>query len=181
MKVTELPLNGAKLVEPVYYEDYRGYYSDPYSKKIFAEYGIDTEFVQDGHSLSLERGTLRGIHFQNEPMSQSKLVRCTRGIIFDVIIDLRRNSDDYKKWFSTILSAENRKEIFIPKGFGHAFLTLDKNSEVQYKYGALYEPKYVRAIRWNDPEIGIAWPFEPHIISEQDKNASLLKDSDINY
>jgi dTDP-4-dehydrorhamnose reductase/dTDP-4-dehydrorhamnose 3,5-epimerase len=180
MKVTDMPLPEVKLIEPQYFEDYRGYYVDPYSSKYFHENGIDAVFVQDGHSLSLERLTLRGIHFQNNPKAQAKVARCTRGMIFDVVVDLRKNSTTYKKWCSVILSAENRKELFIPKGFGHAFLTLQKNTEVQYKYDELYEPEFVRSIRWNDPELGIKWPFEPAVISPQDKNAPTLKESDVN-
>ena len=181
MRVSELKLKGVLLVEPVYFEDYRGYYSETYSKRTLAQYGIIDDFVQDNHILTLKEGTLRAIHFQNQPKAQSKLVRCTRGVVFDVAVDLRKNSPTYKMWVSTILSHENRKQIYIPKGFGHGFITLCDNSEVQYKVDELYEPKLDRSIAWNDPEINIKWPISNPILSEKDMTAPNLCNSDVNY
>ena len=181
MKVTELSIPGVKLIEPVYFEDYRGYYCETYSKRTFHEIGIDDEFVQDNHFLSMERGTIRGIHFQNAPHAQAKLLRCTRGSLLDVVVDLRKGSGTYRKWISVILSAENRKQIYIPKGFGHACMSLQDMTEGQYKVDCLYAPEYDRAIVWNDPEIGIEWPDIDVIISSKDKMAPLLKDSDVNF
>lgn len=181
MKVTELSIPGVKLIEPAYFEDYRGYYCETYSKRTFHEIGIDDEFVQDNHFLSMERGTVRGIHFQNAPYAQSKLLRCTRGSLLDVAVDLRKGSETYKKWISVILSAENRKQIYIPKGFGHACMALQDMTEGQYKVDCLYMPEYDRAVAWNDPEIGIEWPDIKAIVSSKDKRAPSLKDSDVNF
>ncbi len=181
MRVTELSIPGVKMVEPTYFEDYRGYYCETYSKRTLHEIGINDEFVQDNHFLSLKRGTVRGIHFQNEPYAQAKLIRCTRGSFLDIAVDLRKGSTTYKKWVSLVLSAENRKQLYIPKGFGHVCMALQDMTEGQYKVDCLYAPEYDRAIAWNDPEIGIEWPDIKAIVSPKDKKASLLKDSDVNF
>ena len=181
MKITELELPGAKLIEPTYFEDFRGYYCETYSARTLKEFGIDTVFVQDNHSFSQKKGTLRGIHFQNEPKAQTKLVRCVSGTVNDVIVDLRKGSPTFGKWISVILSAENRRQLWIPKGFGHAFLTLTDNCEVLYKVDEFYEPSLDRAIQWNDPEIGIEWPDTNVIISHKDETAPALKNSDVNF
>lgn len=181
MKVTELSIPGVKLIEPTYFEDYRGYYCETYSKRAFHEIGIDDEFVQDNHFLSMERGTIRGIHFQNAPYAQTKLIRCTRGSLLDVAVDLRKGSATYKKWVSIVLSAENRRQIYIPKGFGHVCMALQDMTEGQYKVDALYEPEYDRAIAWDDPEIGIEWPDIKAIVSPKDKQAPFLTKSDVNF
>ncbi len=181
MKVTELALPGVKVLEPAYFEDYRGYYCETYSKATLAEYGIACDFVQDNHFLCLTRGTVRGIHFQNDPHAQAKLIRCTRGSMLDIAVDLRKGSPSYKKWVSVILSAENRKQIFIPRGFGHICMSLTDNTEGQYKVDAFYAPAYDRAIAWNDPEIGIEWPALTAIVSPKDKAAPQLADSDVNF
>lgn len=190
MKITKLELNGAFIIEPTYFEDDRGYYCETYSKRTLEnlkksenlEY-LNLEFVQDNHSLSLKKGTLRGIHFQNNPKAQSKLVRCTSGKIMDYIIDLRKNSSTYKNWQKIELTAENRKQLFIPKGFGHAFLTLEDNCELLYKTDELYFPEYERSILWNDPDLNIDWQVKESniIMSDKDKNGSLLSKCDINF
>ncbi len=181
MTVTELALPGVKLIEPTYFEDFRGYYCETYSKRTLAEYGIDCEFVQDNHFLCLTRGTIRGIHFQNDPYAQAKLIRCTRGSLFDVAVDLRKGSPTYKKWISVILSAENRKQLFIPRGFGHICMSLEDGTEGQYKVDALYAPAYDRAIAWNDPDIGIQWPPIEAVVSSKDQVAPTLARSDVNF
>ena len=180
MKITELALPGVKIIEPTYFEDYRGYYCETYSKRTLAEYGINDEFVQDNHSMTLKRGTLRGIHFQNNPVPQIKLVRCTKGAIKDVVVDLRGNSPTFKQWLAVELSAENRRQIWIPSGYGHAFLTLQDNCEVQYKVTGLYEPKLDRAIAWNDSEIAVDWGIDNPIVSQKDMQAPTLAESDVN-
>ena len=180
MQVTELALPGVKIIEPTYFEDYRGYYCETYSMRTLAEYGITDEFVQDNHSMTLKRGTLRGIHFQNNPVPQIKLVRCTKGAIKDVVVDLRRNSPTFKQWLAVELSAENRRQIWIPSGYGHAFLTLQDNCEVQYKVTGLYEPKLDRAIAWNDLEIAVEWGIDNPIVSQKDMQAPTLAESDVN-
>ena len=181
MKITELELPGVKILEPKYFEDYRGYYCETYSKRTMHENGIDTIFVQDNHSLSLKKGIIRGIHFQNNPKPQIKLVRCTHGRIMDFAVDLRKDSPTFKKWVGVELSAENRKQIWIPSGFGHGFIALEDNCEVQYKVDELYYPEYDRAIQWNDPEIGIDWGITNPIISQKDMDAPTLQMSDVNF
>lgn len=181
MEVKELGLPGVKLIVPAYFEDYRGYYCETYSKRTLHECGINNEFVQDNQFLSLTKGTIRGIHFQNDPYSQAKLFRCTKGSLMSVAVDLRKGSPTYKKWVFAILSAENRRQLFIPKGFGQCCMSLTDMTVGQYKVDALYEPVYDRAIAWNDPEIGIQWPDIPALVSPKDKAAPFLKDSDVNF
>lgn len=183
MKITELELKGVMILEPTYFEDERGYYCETYSKRTMKKLGILTEFVQDNHSFSAKKGTLRGIHFQNNPKAQSKLVRCTVGRIMDFIIDLRKESDSYKKWVCIEISQQNRKQILIPPGFGHAFLTLEDNCELLYKTDEFYYPEYDRSILWNDPELNIEWGISENdiTISQKDKNAVILAKSDINF
>uniref|UniRef100_A0A7V4CNF0 dTDP-4-dehydrorhamnose 3,5-epimerase n=1 Tax=Fervidobacterium pennivorans TaxID=93466 RepID=A0A7V4CNF0_FERPE len=181
MRVIETELPGVLLIEPDVYRDERGWFIESYSYKAFKQFGIDIVFVQDNHSYSKKRWTLRGIHFQNNPMAQSKLVRCTRGKILDVVVDLRKGSPTYKKWIMVELSEDNKRMLFIPKGFGHAFLTLTDDVEVQYKVDEYYSKEYDRSIRWNDPEISIDWPVKDPILSEKDRNAPFLKDSDCNF
>lgn len=181
MKVTELALPGVMLIEPTYFEDYRGYYCESYSKRTLAEFGITCDFVQDNHFLCLKRGTIRGIHFQNAPYAQAKLLRCTRGSLLDIAVDLRQGSDTFGKWVSVILSAENRKQIYIPRGFGHVCMALQDMTEGQYKVDNLYMPEYDRAIAWNDPQIAIEWPDIPEIVSPKDAKAPQLADSDVNF
>lgn len=181
MKITELAIPGVILLEPKYFEDYRGYYVESYSARTLQSFGIDNVFVQDNHLFSQKSGTIRGIHFQNTPKAQAKLLRCTRGKILDVIIDLRKDSPFYKKWISLELSEENRQQVLIPRGFGHACMSLVDNTEVQYKVDEFYAPEYDRAIAWNDPELNITWGIENPIVSEKDCNAPFLCDSDINF
>ena len=181
MKVIETELPEVLIIEPRVFEDERGWFMESYSYRVFKELGIDVVFVQDNHSYSKKKGTLRGIHFQNDPMAQSKLVRCTRGRILDVAVDLRKGSPTYKKWIMLALSEENKRMLFIPRGFGHAFLTLTDDVEVQYKVDQYYSKEHDRSIRWNDPDIGIDWPIKDPILSEKDRNAPFLKDSDCNF
>lgn len=182
MKVTESGLPGVFIVEPQYFEDSRGYYCESYSKRTLAQFGLEADFVQDGHSFSKNKGILRGIHCQRNPYSQTKLVRCTRGKVLDVAVDLRRESASYAQWVAVELSAENHRQLWIPRGFGHAFLTLSDNCELQYKVDSFYCPQEDRSIAWNDPQIKVDWgKLEGLILSEKDRNAPLLKDSDINF
>ncbi len=180
MKVTNLELDGVKILEPKYFEDYRGYYTESYSARTLKEFGIDTVFVQDNHSYTMKKGTIRGIHFQNNPKPQIKLVRCVRGKVLDVVVDLRSDSPTFKQWLAIELSEDNRKQIWIPSGFGHGFLTLEDHSEIQYKVTEFYYPEFDRAIAWNDKEIGVKWGIDNPIISQKDIDAPVLKDSDVN-
>lgn len=177
--VTDIGL-GVKVIEFDYFEDFRGYYSESYSKRTFKNLKIDIDFVQDSHSYSIKKGTIRGIHFQKAPYAQTKLVRCTNGRVLDFAVDLRKDSSTYKQWVSVELSKENRKQVLIPRGFGHAFITLTDDCEVLYKVDNLYYPKEDRAIKFDDPEIGIEWGTKSPIISEKDKHAPLLSESDNN-
>ena len=181
MKVTNTEFKELLIIETDIYGDSRGWFTETYTKSKFLEKDIYVDFVQDNQSYSSQQGTLRGIHFQTNPKSQTKLIRCTRGAIIDTVVDLRKGSDTYKKWFSLELSAENKKQLLIPKGFGHAFLTITDDVEVQYKVDEYYSKKNDRSIRFDDPEIGIDWGIENPILSEKDLCAPLLKASDANF
>ena len=181
MIVTQTELEGVFIIEPTVLSDERGWFMETYNIKKYADLGIDVDFVQDNHSLSLQEGILRGLHFQNNPMAQCKLVRCTRGKILDVAVDLRKGSSTYTKWFNVELSEENKKELFIPQGFAHGFLTLSENAEVQYKVDNLYSKEYDRSIRFDDPTINIKWPTYAYILSEKDIKAPMLTESDANF
>ncbi|MDF2613509.1 MAG: dTDP-4-dehydrorhamnose reductase [Clostridia bacterium] len=169
------------IIEPRVFGDHRGWFTETYSKVKFEELGIDVDFVQDNHSMSAQKGTLRGLHFQMNPKAQTKLVRCTKGKILDVAVDLRKGSSTYKKWVAVELSEDNKKQLLIPKGFAHGFLTLTDNAEVQYKVDEYYAPECDRSIRFDDSEIGIMWGIENPILSEKDLKAPLLKDSDTDF
>jgi len=181
MKVTKTKFKGLLIIETDVYGDHRGWFTETYTKNKFVDQGIDVDFVQDNQSYSAQNGTLRGIHFQNNPMAQSKMIRCTRGAIIDTVVDLRKGSDTYKQWFSIELLEKKKKQLFIPKGFGHAFLTITDDVEVQYKVDEYYSKEHERSIRFDDPEIGIEWGIENPILSQKDLNAPLLKDSDANF
>ena len=154
---------------------------ETYSFNSFKDFGIDITFVQDNHSLSKDRGILRGLHYQKNPFAQAKLFRCINGIVQDVAVDLRKGSPTYKKWFSIELSSSNKKQLFIPKGLVHGFLTLSDDVEVEYKVDEFYNKEYDRSIRYDDGEINIEWAIKNPILSDKDKNAPFLKDSDINF
>ena len=172
MQIEKTFIEGLEIINPAVFEDDRGWFYESYSSKIF-----DIEFVQDNHSKSLKAGTLRGLHFQNEPMAQTKLVRCTRGSVLDVAVDLRKQSPTYKKWFSIELSEENKKQLFIPKGFAHGFLTLVDDTEIQYKVDNFYSKEHDRSIRYDDADIGVDWGFSGEVIlSDKDRSAPFLRD-----
>lgn len=181
MNLIKTELEGVYILEPKVFGDNRGWFMESYSKKVFKEIGLDITFVQDNHSYSALKGTLRGLHFQNNPMAQTKLVRCTRGKILDVAVDLRKGSPTYKKWVAVELSDENKRQLLIPKGFAHGFITLTDNVEVQYKVDEYYSKEHDRSIRFDDPEIGVNWGIDTPILSEKDKSAPLLKNSDCNF
>ena len=172
MKITEL-----NLIKPKRHGDHRGFFEETYSLRKYLELGIDVDFVQDNHSLSREIGTLRGLHFQAPPHSQAKLVRCGRGAIYDVAVDIRRGSPTYGYWNGYELTAENGHQLYVPNGFAHGFLTLKPDSEVIYKCSDYYEPEKEGSIRWNDPTLCINWPSHLNpILSEKDSAAPLLAD-----
>ena len=179
MNVIETGLQGCLIIEPQIFGDHRGWFYESYSKRKLPQ--LDVEFVQDNHSYTAQKGTIRGVHFQNNPAAQGKLVRCVRGVVQDVAVDLRPASPTYKKWIMVELSADNHKMLFLPRGFGHGFLSLTDDVEFLYKADAYYAPEYDRSIRWNDPELGIDWGTDFPILSEKDAKAPFLKDSDINF
>ena len=174
MRVTETELDGVFIVEPQVFGDARGWFMETYSKKKTPQ--INCDFVQDNQSYSAQKGTLRGIHFQSPPMAQAKLLRCSRGALMDFAIDLRPESKSFKKWISVELSEENKKQLFIPRGFGHAFISLTDDTELLYKADNYYSPEHDRAIRWSDPDIGIMWGESEPIVSERDAKAPLLRE-----
>jgi len=169
------------IIEPKVFGDHRGWFMETYSYKALEEHGINRQFIQDNHSFSAQKGTLRGLHLQNNPKAQSKLIRCTKGKILDVAVDLRKNSLTYKKWISVELTEENKKQLLIPKGFAHGFITLTDDVEVQYKVDQYYAPECDRSIKYNDPELNINWGNIEPILSDKDANAPLLKDCDVNF
>ena len=173
----KLSLSGLQVITPSKFGDERGFFSETYNFEQYKSLGLDTEFVQDNHSISNNSGTLRGLHFQSPPFAQDKLVRVTKGEIFDVTVDLRPNSPTYKKWDSIILSAQNWKQLFIPKGFAHGFLTLVPDTEVCYKVSNYYNKEADLGIFWADPDIGINWgiPKEKVILSDKDQNLPFIE------
>ena len=181
MKVTETKIPGVIIIEPDVFGDHRGYFMETYSVKAFADIGIDTVFVQDNQSFSAQKHTLRGLHFQQSPMSQAKLVRVTKGAVMDVAVDLRKGSPTYKQWVAAELSEENKRMFYIPRGFAHGFLALTDNVEFCYKVDNLYSKECDRGIRFDDPEIGVEWGEITPVLSQKDTLAPLLKDSDCNF
>jgi dTDP-4-dehydrorhamnose 3,5-epimerase len=150
---------GVRLLEPRRFGDARGWFTEVYSEERFRDAGIDVRFVQDNHSFSAPRFTLRGLHYQEEPVAQHKLIRCVRGRIFDVAVDLRSGSPGYGDWTAVELSAENGRQLFVPVGFAHGFLTLEPDCEVMYKVSAPYAPDSEGGVAWDDPELAIEWPL----------------------
>ena len=183
LEVRPLTLDGLLELRPRRFADDRGFFSETWNKVRFAEAGITTDFVQDNHSLSSAAGTLRGLHFQAPPSAQAKLVRVTCGSAFDVAIDLRPASPTFRRWAGVTLSAAEWNQLLIPTGFAHGFLTLEPATEVQYKASAPYDPATDRAIRFDDPAIGIDWPIavERLILSDRDRGAPLLADVETGF
>ena len=166
-----------KLIVPDRHCDDRGFFAETYNRHRYLALGIDTDFVQDNHSVSKKAGTLRGLHFQAPPHAQAKLIRCGRGAIFDVAVDIRRGSPTFGMWQGYELNAENGRQLYVPVGFAHGFITLKPNSEIVYKCSNYYAPNTEGAVRWNDPVIGIDWPTKSKpILSEKDAAAALLAD-----
>jgi len=169
------------VIEPGASVDERGWFLESYKKSEFEKHGIPFEFVQDNHSRSMAKGILRGLHFQNKPAEQGKLVRCVFGGLFDVAVDIRKGSPTYAKWVSATLSAENQHMMWIPPGFAHGYVTISGVSEVLYKVTYEYSPAHDRSVRWNDPTIGIRWPVLNPVLSKKDAEAPLLQDADGNF
>jgi dTDP-4-dehydrorhamnose 3,5-epimerase len=176
MKFTETPLKDAFVIEPVIFKDQRGFFTETYNRRIFEDNGFKIDFVQDNHSFSKEKGVLRGLHFQKPPHAQTKLVRTLKGSVYDVIVDLRKSSVTFGKWTGVELSAENMKMLLVPKGFAHAFCTLEPESVVFYKVDDFYAPKSEGGIIWNDPVLDIKWPFQDILLSDKDRLLPLISE-----
>jgi dTDP-4-dehydrorhamnose 3,5-epimerase len=178
MNLIETSLPGVLLLEPKVLGDARGFFLESWNRQTFAELGLDLDFVQDNHSRSA-RGVLRGLHYQlNEP--QGKLVRVVSGAVFDVAVDLRKSSPNFGQWVGHELSADNRRMLWIPPGFGHGFLVLSDMADFLYKTTAYYAPQWDRGIRWDDPQIGVAWPLDgAPTLSAKDQVQPLLKDAEV--
>lgn len=174
-------IEAVKLLEPQVFKDNRGWLTVTWSSQLMKELGIDADFIQDTHSYTALRGTIRGLHFQNGEAAQAKLVRVTRGSVLDVAVDLRKGSPSYLHWVSEELSADNKKMLYIPRGFAHGFLTLTDDVEFYYKVDNTYCPVADRSIRYDDPQISVDWGIDNPILSEKDRNAPLLFESDCSF
>jgi len=168
MKFVETELKGAFIIEPEILEDERGLFARTWCRKEFEQQGFNPNVNQCNISFNRKKGTLRGMHYQASPFEEAKLVRCTMGSIYDVVIDIRPDSKTFKQWIAVKLSDENRKMFYIPEGFAHGFLTLVDRVEVFYQMSEFYTPRYARGIRWNDPAFGIVWQDDVKVISERD-------------
>ena len=172
MQINQTPLPGVYLMTPQRHGDRRGFFAETYSAPKLAKAGIDIVFVQDNHSLSETVGTVRGLHFQAPPRAQAKLVRCGRGRLYDVAVDIRQDSPTYGQWFGAELSYENARQLLIPTGFAHGFMTLEPGTEIVYKCSDTYAPETEGALLWNDPAIGIEWPLDvTPVLSDKDAAA----------
>jgi dTDP-4-dehydrorhamnose 3,5-epimerase len=178
VKAERLAIPDVVLLEPVRHADARGFFSEVYSRRELAACGIAVDFVQDNHSLSRERGVVRGLHFQAPPSAQGKLVRVTRGAMIDVAVDIRHGSPSFGRHVLALLSAENWRQVWVPPGFAHGFCTLEPDTEIVYKVDAYYDPAADRSLLWNDPALGIDWPVAPGaaILSDKDRVAPRLAD-----
>ena len=175
MRYTEAKIKGVYVIELDFKIDERGYFARIFCKEELIKIGIDFNIVQINRSLTRQKGTIRGMHFQKEPKAEDKIIQCLKGAVYDVVVDLRKDSLTYGKWIAVELSEENKKMFFVPKGFAHGFQTLTDNCEMQYFMSEFYSPEQVRGVRWDDPFFNIKWPIENPILSERDKNWSLIK------
>ncbi len=176
--IEQTPLPGVVVIIPARFSDHRGFFSESYSAKAFADHGITSQFVQENHSLSVSQGTIRGLHFQAPPHAQDKLVRCGNGVLFDVAVDIRKGSPTYGQWFGVELSFENGKQLLVPAGYAHGFVTRAPETEVIYKCSDYYAPETEGAVAWNDPQVGIDWGLGDiaPVLSEKDAIAPALVD-----
>lgn len=177
MQVIETRVKDVFILEPKVFGDHRGWFMETWSEKAMEAAGLDYTFVQDNQSFSAQKGTLRGLHFQAGEWSQAKLVRCGRGAVLDVAVDVRKGSPTYKQWVAVELTYENKKMLMVPRGMLHGFLTLTEDVEFLYKVDNVYAPQADGGVLWNDPDIGVDWPIQSPILSEKDANAPLLSDS----
>ncbi len=181
MKVIETDLKDVYIIEPTVFGDNRGWFMESWSKREMEKAGLFYDFIQDNHSYSSAKGTIRGLHFQKGEFSQAKLVRCVRGSVFDVAVDLRKGSPTYKKWVGVELSAENKRQLLIPRGFAHGFMTLTDEVDFLYRADNFYNKESEGAIKWNDKAIGVNWGIENPIVSSKDAEAPEFDDEKFEY
>ncbi|MEW9673282.1 dTDP-4-dehydrorhamnose 3,5-epimerase [Ammoniphilus sp. 3BR4] len=181
MNIIQTKLDGVVIIEPAVFGDNRGFFMESYNEQRFIQSGLDIKLIQDNQSLSVETGTIRGLHYQLNPKAQTKLVRVLTGAIYDVAVDIRKDSPTFGQWVGVILSEDNKRQLLVPKGFAHGFCTLVPNTQVFYKVDEYYSPENDRGILWNDPDIGIDWPTSRPILSDKDSKLPLLKDAEINF
>lgn len=179
--LTETKLKGVYIYEPKVFGDNRGWFMESYSERVFKEAGLDIRFVQDNHSYSAQKGVLRGLHFQKAPMAQSKLLRVLRGTLMDVVVDIRKGSPTFGQYVAVELSADNKKQIFMPKGMAHGFVTLTDDVEVHYKVDEFYAPETEGGIIYNDPDLSIDWGTDKFILSDKDSKHPRLKECTANF
>jgi dTDP-4-dehydrorhamnose 3,5-epimerase len=174
MKIIDTELDGVRIIEPDVFDDQRGYFFETYQRQRYADAGIRVDFVQDNLSFS-KKGTLRGLHYQH-PNDQAKLVQVIQGEVFDVVVDIRQESPTFGKWIGQYISDDNKKQIFVPKGFAHGFCVLSDTALFIYKCSDFYAPQCEGGVLWSDPDVGVEWPLESPIVSEKDAKFSCLKD-----
>jgi dTDP-4-dehydrorhamnose 3,5-epimerase len=179
MRIETTAIEGIVAITPPRFGDHRGYFCEVFKGAWFRENVADVTFIQDNESLSAQTGTVRGLHFQIPPFAQGKLVRCLAGRIMDVVVDIREGSPSFGKWLSLELSPENGMQLWVPAGFAHGFATLEPNSVISYKVTAPYSPQHDRGIAWNDPAIGIRWPFDERDMVSSDKDKTLPRLTDL--
>lgn len=176
MNLIKTKLKDAYILEPKVFGDHRGFFMETYNAKLLEEQGFSLNFVQDNHALSKESGVLRGLHYQLEPFAQTKIVRVTKGAVYDVILDIREGSPTYGQWEGFILSEDNKRQLLVPRGFAHGYCTLVENTEFLYKVDNYYSPEHDRGIAWDDPDLNIDWPTSNPILSDKDTKHPYLKD-----
>ncbi|MGP4106325.1 dTDP-4-dehydrorhamnose 3,5-epimerase [Virgibacillus sp. L01] len=181
MKLIDTKLDGVKVIEPKVFKDNRGFFMESFNFKRFEELGLEFDFIQDNHSLSVDKDVIRGLHYQLNPMAQTKLVRVITGAIYDVAVDIRQGSPTFGQWVGVTLSEDNHRMFVVPKGFAHGFCTLKENTHVQYKVDDYYSAENDKGILWNDSAFGIDWPASNPILSEKDAKQPLLNDAEINF
>jgi len=178
VQVTPTDFPGLFVLEPKVFGDHRGFFTETYNRRLFADLGLNYDFVQDNHARSNTRGVLRGLHFQSPPTAQAKLVWVTRGAVFDAVVDIRKGSPTFGKWYGLTLSEDNFKRLMIPAGFAHGYVTLTDVAEFQYKVDAYYSPAHDGGLAWNDPDIGVPWPVTGPVLSDKDAALPRLCDID---
>ncbi|GGB61190.1 dTDP-4-dehydrorhamnose 3,5-epimerase [Roseibium aquae] len=181
-EIRPLGLEGVVEIIPKKFGDERGFFSETFNAKVLKEAGIEIDFVQDNHSFSAQKGVLRGLHFQTPPFAQDKLVRVTRGAVFDVVVDIRKGSPTFAKWVGVEISAKKWNQVLVPKGFAHGFVTLEPDTEFLYKVSNYYSRDCDRSIRFDDPQIGVEWPIDSAVIlSDKDRAAGLLAETETGF